>query len=98
MGLTEAEARKVAHAIAFGHAYWKHVANANEAGELITESTFEAIILGTMLGTASRALRFNRTAFWSATEGLLVIHNPADPDQGTAYWPAEGRREYESLL
>jgi hypothetical protein len=98
MVLSEAEARKIAHSIAFGHAYWKHVANANEAGELITESTFESLILETLLGPACKPLRLDRTAFWNAVEGLLVVHNPADPDLGTAYWPQDGRREYESLL
>lgn len=98
MRLSEADARQIAHAIAFGHAYWKHAAHVDEAGELLSESSFESLILATLLGRTSKSLRLNRTAFWNASEGLLVIHNPADPDMGTAYWPVEGRREYASLL
>jgi hypothetical protein len=99
MSLSGEDARRIAHAIAFGHAYWKHVAEANEFGELITQSTFEQLILETLLyPEKSRPLRLKRTAFWSANEGLLVIHNPIDPDLGTAYWPAEGRHEFESLF
>jgi hypothetical protein len=41
MSLAGEDALIIAHAIAFGHAYWKHVVEANEAGELITQSTFE---------------------------------------------------------
>jgi hypothetical protein len=99
MGLTGEDALKIAHAIAFGHAYWKHIADANEFSELITQSTFEQIILETILyPEKNKQLRLNRTAFWNATESLLVIHNPSDPDLGTAYWPAEGRHEFESLF
>ena len=99
MSLAGEDALRIAHAIAFGHAYWKHVAQANEAGELITQSTFEHLIWETLLyPDKSRQLRLNRTAFWNATESLLVIHNPIDPDLGTAYWTAEGRHEFESLF
>jgi hypothetical protein len=99
MNLTEEDARKIAHTIAFGHAYWKHIANGLEAGDLITESTFEQLILQTLLSPGkSRRLRGNRVAFWNTAEGLLVIYNPSDPDLGTAYWPIEGQREYESLF
>jgi hypothetical protein len=99
MSMTGEDALKIAHAIGFGHAYWKHVADANEFGELITQSTFEHLILETILYPEKcRPLRLNRTAFWNATEGLLVIHNPMDPDLGTAYWPAEGRHEFENLF
>jgi hypothetical protein len=99
MSVANEDALKIAHAVAFGHAYWKHVADANEFGELITQSTFERLILETILyPDKSRPLRLQRMAFWNADEGLLVIHNPIDPDLGTAYWPAEGRHEFESLF
>jgi filamentous hemagglutinin len=99
MTLTSEEARHIAHVIAFGHAYWKHVADANEFGELITQSTFEQLVLDTILYPKKRRLlRMNRTAFWNQAEGLLVIHNPVDPDLGTASWPTEGRDEFESLF
>jgi hypothetical protein len=99
MSLTGEDARKIAHAIAFGHAYRKHVADANEFGELIIQSTFEQLVLETILCAEKfKQLRWNRTAFWNATEGLLVIYNPIDPDLGTAYWPSEGRNEFENLF
>jgi hypothetical protein len=99
MILDEEEARRIAHAIAFGHAYWKHAAHEGEEGAPITESSFEQLILETLLNpTNSRVLRWNRSAFWNEMEGLLVIHNPTDPEMGTAYWPEKGRNEYESLF
>jgi hypothetical protein len=98
MSLTDEDAQRIAHGIAFGHAYWKHVADAAEYGSPIRQSTFEQIILETLHSpTKNRMLRLNRTVFWNGREGLWVIHNPADPDLGTAYWPAEGRHEYENL-
>lgn len=99
MSFTDEDALKIAHAIAFGHAYWKHVADANEFGELITQSTFEQLVLQTILyPEKSKPLRLKRMAFWNANEDLLVIYNPIDPDLGTAYWPVEGRHEFESLF
>jgi hypothetical protein len=99
MSLTIEAARKVAQAIALGHADWKHVADANELGELITQSTFEQLVLETILHPGkSKLLRRNRLAFWNGAEGLLVIHNPNDPDLGTAYWPTGGRNEFENLF
>ena len=99
MSLAVEEARKIAHTIAFGHAYWKHAADAREAGELMTQSSFEQLILETILSPdRKKSLRLSRTAFWNTVECFLVIHNPHDPDLGTAYWPAEGRDEFESLF
>jgi len=98
VNLTEEEARKIAHSIAFGHAYWEHATNLAESGELMTESSFEALILETLLNPEkSRCLIANRVAFWNATEGFLVIFNPADPDLGTAYWPGKGVDGYKKL-
>jgi hypothetical protein len=98
MELDANQAKAIAHGIAFGHAYWKHVADADEYGELLTQSAFEEIILETLLKPAkAKALRGKRSAFWNAKEAFLVIHNPNDPDLGTAYWPAEGRNEFENL-
>jgi hypothetical protein len=96
MNLTEDEARKIAHSIAFGHAYWKHAAVESEM--IMTESSFEQLILGTLLNPAmSKQLRRGRFAYWEATEGFLVVHDPTDPDMGTAYWPAKGSDEYKRL-
>jgi hypothetical protein len=91
VSLNEDEARKIAHAIAFGHAYEKHASNVSESGELLTQSSFESLVLETLLNPAkSRQLEMGRTVFWNANEGLLVIVSPGDPDMGIAYWPAKG--------
>jgi hypothetical protein len=96
--MTEENARKIAHAIAFGHAYWKHATNVSESGELINESSFESLILETILNPSkSRGLERNRAAFWNASEGLLVIFDPRDVDLGTAYWPKSGANEYKNV-
>ena len=98
MNLDEDEAKKIAHAIAFGHAYWKHATVVSESGELISESSFESLILETILHpTKSRGLERSRMAFWNAREGLLVLHDPGDTDLGTAYWPKGGVNEYKNL-
>jgi hypothetical protein len=99
VSLTEDEARKIARSIAFGHAYEKHAANVSESGELITRSSFESLILETLLNPdRNRKLKNMRFVFWHAAEGFLVVFNPKDPDFGTAYWPIKGRKEYETLF
>jgi hypothetical protein len=98
VNLTEEEARKIAHAIGFGHAYEKHAANVSESGELITQSSFESLILETILSPAKvRNLENGRAVFWNAHENFLVIVSPLDPDLGTAYWPIGGIDGYKVL-
>ena len=98
MSLHEEEAKRIAHAIAFGHAYEKYAANVSESGELITQSSFESLILATLLNPAkSRQLKIGRSVFWNAEEGFLVIVNLLDPDLGTAYWPRGGVDGYKVI-
>jgi len=98
MKFTVDEARKIAHSIGLGHAFEKHAANVSESGELITQSSFESLILETLLNPAkSRQLENGRSVFWNAEESFLVIVNPVDPDQGTAYWPIGGINGYKVL-
>jgi hypothetical protein len=98
MNLTEDEARKIARSIGFGHAFDKHAANVSESGELITQSSFESLILETLLNPAkARQLENGRFVFWNAEESFLVIVNPVDPDLGTAYWPIGGIDGYKVL-
>jgi hypothetical protein len=97
VSLTEEEAKKIAHAIAFGHAYAKHAADQAEVSELLTQSSFESLVLETLLNPdLSRSLRNDRLAFWNHEEGFLVLYNPNDPDQGTTYWPHNGIDGYKS--
>ena len=96
MKLTEDEARKIARLIGLGHAFEKHAANVSESGELITQSSFESLILETLLNPAkARQLENGRFVFWNAEESFLVIVNPVDPDLGTAYWPIGGIDGYK---
>jgi hypothetical protein len=98
MSLNEEEAKKIAHAIAFGHAYEKHAANVSEAGELITQSSFESLILETLLNPAKVSeIEAGRSKYWNAEECFLVIVNPLDPDMGTAYWPIGGIDGYKVI-
>jgi len=98
MSLNEEEAKKIARAIAFGHAYEKHAANVSEAGELITQSSFESLILETLLNPEKvRKIEAGRSKYWNAQEGFLVIVNPLDPDLGTAYWPIGGIDGYKVI-
>jgi len=98
MNLNEEEARKIANAIAFGHAFEKHASNLSETGELITQSSFESLILETLLNPAkAEALDAGRHKYWNAEECFLVIVNPMDPEMGTAYWPTGGIDGYKVL-
>ncbi len=98
MEITEEAAKKVARSIAFGHAYEKHAANVSESGELITPSSFESLILETLLNPAKRReLENGRQVFWNSEEEFLVVVNPVDPEMGTAYWPEGGIHGYKIL-
>jgi hypothetical protein len=98
MRLTEDEAKKIAHRIGLGHAYHKHAANISESSELLTQSSFESLVLETLLNPAKmRKLAMGRTVFWNSDEEFLVIVNPVDPDKGTAYWPEGGIHGYRVL-
>lgn len=98
MKITEEEAKRLARSIGFGHAYVKHASNVSEAGELLTQSSFESLILETLLSPAkTRELEKGRTVFWNAEESFLVIVNPKDPEKGTAYWPEGGMDGFKIL-
>lgn len=98
MILPGADAKHIARAIAFGHAYQRHATRLAESGELLSESSFESLILATLRNySKSRLLRLGRRAFWNEEESFLVIVNPVDPDLGTAYWPARGIHEFQKL-
>ena len=98
MQLTEDEAKRIAHMIGLGHAFHKHASNVSESGELLTQSSFESLILETLLTpTKMKQLSNGRSAFWNADEDFLVIVSPADPDMGTAFWPGGGIDGYKIL-
>lgn len=98
MIFTEEEAKRIARGIAYGHAYWEHATNVAESGELMSESSFESIILHTLLNPDKyRILNFGRSAFWNNEERFVVIHSPNDPDLGTAYWPIRGIHELKRI-
>jgi len=98
MRFTEDEAKKIAHCIGLGHAYQKHAANVSESSELLTHSSFESLILETLLNPAKiRKLENGRSVFWNSDQDFLVIVNPVDPDMGTAYWPEGGFNGYTIL-
>jgi hypothetical protein len=98
MKLTEEDAKKIARSIGFGHAYEKHAANVSESGELLTRSSFESLVLETLLNPAkSKGMKRGRSAFWNSEEGFVVVFDPKDPDLGTAFWPTAGVNEYKEL-
>jgi len=98
VNFTEEQARRIARAIAYGHAYWKHATNEIESGDSISESSFEWLIMQTILTAAKRRdLTDGRWAFWNKEGGLMVLYNPADPDLGTAFWPANGIDRFKKI-
>jgi hypothetical protein len=97
-----------ANAIAHGHAFTKHhaefVKNAVFDGLAFPDDTianadeFGAFIGGIMsTAAASRALAGNRTAYWDARTGTVVILNLDVNDCGTAFRPVAGMAYYNNL-
>ena len=88
--------------ISEGHAFDKHVASRGEFKDLgiSTREAFAKHIEGVIArakGPDIRELSRGRTAYWDPESGTVVIRNPKDPDLGTAFRPADGRKYFEGL-
>lgn len=47
--------------------------------------------------TETKTLERGRKAWWDATTGTVVIHNPNANDEGTAFRPTRGKDYFDGL-
>ena len=90
--------KKIAKAIASGHAYEKHVIEEKLFPEVKSESDFVDLI-GKVLAnpTHHRELENRRKAFYDSKSNTIVIYNPRAKDYGTCFRPCAGLKYYENL-
>jgi RHS repeat-associated protein len=95
-GLKEHESAECnAESIASGHAFDKHV---EEFPGISTPKEFQERIEEVIENpTASKELGGGRTAYYDEPTNTLVIEDPSNPDQGTAFKPEEGIDYYNKL-
>jgi len=90
--------KKIAKAIAAGHAYEKHVIEEKLFPEVKSASDFRELI-GKVLAnpTHHRGLENEREAFYDSKSNTIVIYNPRARDNGTCFRPRAGLKYYENL-
>ena len=90
--------KKIARAIASGHAYEKHVVEEKLFPEVKSERDFMELI-GKVLAnpTHHRDLENGRAAYYDRMSNTIVIHNPRARDNGTCFRPRAGLKYYENL-
>jgi vesicle coat complex subunit len=90
--------RKIAKAIAHGHAYEKHVIEEKLFPEVKSEKDFMELI-GKVLAnpTHHRELENEREAFYDSKSNTIVIYNPRAKDNGTCFRPRAWLKYYQGL-
>jgi vesicle coat complex subunit len=90
--------RKIAKAIAHGHAYEKHVIEEKLFPEVKSEKDFMELI-GKVLAnpTHHRELENEREAFYDSKSNTIVIYNPRAKDNGTCFRPRWRLKYYQGL-
>lgn len=92
--LNAEEAQEEACGIAEGHAFDKH----GEEFGVDTPEELEEIIDDTISGaTHTTNLERGRSAYYDEETNTLVIIDPANPDGGTVYKPANGLETFDNL-
>ena len=90
------DAKKIATAIADGHAFTKHAAHFPEAG---SRKEFARIVKKIIRHPSEvRGLRRGRVAFWDQQSGRVVIYDPNNRDLGTALRPDRGSLYFDDLI
>jgi RHS repeat-associated protein len=88
----------IAKQIADGHAYDKHVVEEGQFPDIESREDFADHIFGCMINGEEKPLNNGRTAWWDADSGTVVIHDPNDPDSGTAFRPTNGKDYFDHEL
>jgi len=89
---------KIAHAIAAGHAYEKHVVEEQLFPDVTSEDAFQQLI-GQVLAnpTHHRLLENGREAYYDEPSNTIVIYNPHARDKGTCFRPSGGLKYFDRL-
>jgi hypothetical protein len=104
-GCTATTITDIADKIANGHSWRKHsgefVAGKVIAGlampaspKVTTISEFKSLIQSVMGSATNKSLTKNRKAYWGASTGTIVFHDPSNTDCGTAFRPGPGGKTY----
>jgi hypothetical protein len=90
--------KKIAKAIAGGHAYEKHVIEEKLFPEVKSERDFIELI-GKILAnpTHHRELENEREAYFDNKSNTIVIYNPRAKDKGTCFRPRAGLKYFDNL-
>jgi hypothetical protein len=90
--------KKIAKAIASGHAYEKHVVEEKLFPEVRSEQEFIDLIAKVLANpTHHRELENNREAFYDSTSNTIIIYNPHARDNGTCFRPNAKLKYYQGL-
>jgi hypothetical protein len=90
--------KKIAKAIAGGHAYEKHVVKDKLFPEVKSENDFRELIAKVLANpTHHRKLENEREAYFDTRSNTIVIYNPRAKDNGTCFRPRAGLKYYENL-
>lgn len=96
--LSPATVKKIASAIAGGHAYQKHVVEEKLFPEVKNEGDFREVISKVIASpTHHRDLENDRQAFFDSKSNTIVIYNPRAKDNGTCFRPRAGLKYFENL-
>jgi hypothetical protein len=90
--------KKIAAAIAGGHAYQKHVVDEKLFPEVKAQEDFRDLI-GKVIAnpTHHRRLENEREAFYDKKSNTIVIYNPRARDRGTCFRPRAGLDYFRNL-
>jgi pyocin large subunit-like protein len=90
--------KKIAKAIASGHAYEKHVVEEKLFPEVKSQNDFIEVIAKVLANpTHHRELENKREAFYDSKSNTIIIYNPHAKDNGTCFRPRAGLKYYENL-
>jgi hypothetical protein len=90
--------KKIADAIAAGHAYQKHVIDEKLFPEVKDQEEFGVLIAKVIANpTHHRELENDREAFYDKKSNTIVIYNPRARDKGTCFRPRGKLNYYNNL-
>jgi hypothetical protein len=94
---TEAQ-KKIASAIAAGHAYEKHVVTEKQFPKVKSQEDFRDLIAQLIANpTHHKKLENGREAFYDKQSSTIVIYNPRAKDKGTCFRPSAGLNYFRNL-
>lgn len=87
-----------AYDIAYGHAFEKHKFDSWRHLEIDDPLELAELIDNIMTFPSDvRELEDSRTAYWDDKNKVVVIHDPADSEKGTAFIPSDGKQYFYDI-